>query len=327
MTALQFNDKCTFVRRDDFEKKTTVFTRTHVFVSGTPTWREGYYFAAGKQDDGEINYSLIFETAYTGGWGFWESAKDQNGKQFSLNRYEAWRDDSLMWERCGVRLSREYLESVRKTGITWRLYRDSPATSTPTLLPQVIDGFLMKVDEVFHSPPPPSPAADTPPAPRAVDLASLPNATDMSAQQYKDSLTFVSRDDSNKTTTVKTGKIYYHLTDSLTEYYQLIATRKDEGEILFEIVTYSNRTPPDFLERVVNQNGDEFPMKEINTNPTGDAIMGESHSIQISREFLEGMRKTGITLKFYGKKVVITLSIWPQVVDGFLMRVDEVFKQ
>ena len=149
MTALKFKDKCTYVGRDDFEKKTKVFTDTHIYVRGFPLWYEGYYFFAQKRDNEEIDYQLIFETVYTGGWGFWKSAKDQNGKQFSLSRFQSGIYDTRMWERYAVHLSREYLEGIRKTGITWRFYRDSPRTSTPTLLPQMIDGFLMRVDETF----------------------------------------------------------------------------------------------------------------------------------------------------------------------------------
>ena len=151
MTAQQFKDKKTYVRRDDFEKETTVFSMTHYFAGGRgPRWNEGYHFYAEKPDNGKISYTFVLLTGYTGGWRFWKSATDQNGKRFSLQQYSTERGyDGQMWEWCAVDLSREYLESIRETGIAWRFYDANSNTITTTLLPQIIDGFLMKVDEVL----------------------------------------------------------------------------------------------------------------------------------------------------------------------------------
>jgi len=146
MTAQQFKDKFTFVSRDDFKKITTVKSEEVRFTRISGVSRETYQLVATKKDGDNIFYRLKLHTDHKGRV-FWKSAVDQNGNEFSLETNDVSVSDLSVEEWCSAQLSREYLESIRKTGIYWRFY-GSTETTAP-MSPQAIDGFLMRVDEVF----------------------------------------------------------------------------------------------------------------------------------------------------------------------------------
>ena len=151
MTPQQFKDLRTSVSRDDFEKTTRVETSKVYFTKGSPIPKEAYYLIATKKDGEKIFYQLMLYSEYStlrgGGRIFWERAADQNGNNFLLKPSGVDVYETLIEEWSSAQVSREYLESIRKTGITWRFY--GRVTSTALIQSQVIDGFLMKVDEVF----------------------------------------------------------------------------------------------------------------------------------------------------------------------------------
>ena len=235
-----------------------------------------------------------------------ERATDQNENEIPLKEIKTNVTGGGVTEKWySVQVDRETLEKMRKTKNPLKLYSKTVKIKLGSL-PQAVDGFLMRVDEVFP--------------PRT-------NANEMTAQQHKDTSTFVSRDDSQKTTTVKSSQLYTEDTGFLREYHQFIATKKDDGTVSYEIICYSNRTPPDLFEKAVDKNGNEIPLKEIKTSVTKDGITEKWHSVQVSRDFLENMRRAKTPMTLYSKTISFKLTTEPQVVDGFLMRVDEALKE
>ena len=345
LTAQQYRDKHTSVSRDDFKKLTIVKSSTvdlSFELLAVRLVTSDCYLSAEKRDNAKAFYWINLDTSLNKEGNIdpksisisWESVADQRGNEFPLQEGSTsyWRKDGTTWvdESYYAEVSREYLESIQETGIVVKFY-GKRTTRTATIYPSLIKGFLMRVDEVMPSPPPQSSAATTPSLPSASNLTleALPKVDKMTVQQYKDSHTIVSRDVSNKTITINTGKHNFTLTDSLKEYHQFRAIKKDDGGIIYEFLLYSNRTPPDLFNKAIDQYGNEFPMKEINTNATGGAILKDEkgYSLQLSRESLEGMRKTETKFIFYSKSTVLTLPIEHQIVDGFLMRVEEEFKE
>jgi hypothetical protein len=85
------------------------------------------------------------------GRAFWESAADRNGNKFPLEisniKFKKSNDIIPVTEWSGAQVSQEYLERIRKTGGTWRFY--SKITATAPIDSHAVDGFPMKVDEVF----------------------------------------------------------------------------------------------------------------------------------------------------------------------------------
>ncbi|MDR0902070.1 MAG: hypothetical protein LBM92_04800 [Opitutaceae bacterium] len=161
---------------------------------------------------------------------------------------------------------------------------------------------------------------------------SLPNVADMTPQQFKDLRTSVSRDDFEKTTRIETSRIYFSKgpLPLPREAYYLIATKKDGAEISYRLMLYSENSlqrggRPICWERAADQEGNNFSL-ESNGVSVFKTLIDEWSSAQVSREYLEGIRKTGTTWRFYGR-VTTTALIQSQAIDGFLMKVDEVFKE
>jgi hypothetical protein len=159
----------------------------------------------------------------------------------------------------------------------------------------------------------------------------LPKVNNMTAQQFKDSHTHVSRDDFEKTTRIETSRIFFPKKYSLppNKAYFLNATKKDGEKAFYRIQLYSKNSMRSggrvFWERAADQNGNKFSL-ESNGVDINDVFIEEWSSAQVSREYLESIRKTGITWRFYGRATA-TAPIDSQVVDGFLMKVDEIFRK
>ncbi|MDR0901355.1 MAG: hypothetical protein LBM92_01115 [Opitutaceae bacterium] len=160
---------------------------------------------------------------------------------------------------------------------------------------------------------------------------TLPKVSNMTPQQYKDSHIHVSRDDFEKTTTIETSRNYFtkNAPPNPSEAYCLIAQKKDGGAVFYEIMLYSkysaNRIGRVFWSRATDENGTEFSLKAAALD-VDYPLIEEWCSAQVSREYLENVRATGIRWRFYGR-VTTTARISPQVIDGFLMKVDEMFKE
>jgi len=150
----------------------------------------------------------------------------------------------------------------------------------------------------------------------------------MTAQQYKDQCIFVTRDDFKKTTSVETQLFNFYFKSNSYEGYRLYSVKKDNGNVVYGLDLYTSYGRGwAFWNNAADQNGNEFSMKQLKTIRSESGKTEEWASAQLSREYLESIRKTGITWRFYGRSITAQATILPQIVDGFLMRVDETFKE
>ena len=145
----------THVTRDDFKKITMIKSPDMIF--GGDNFVDIYrYNLCAERKDGEEKptyYLMLFtQRGYEQSWAFWESAADQNGKEFKLNNecrevYTA----GIVQELSTADVGREYVEALRKSGIGWRIYGQR-ATKEFVIAPNLAAGFLQKCDETFGPP-------------------------------------------------------------------------------------------------------------------------------------------------------------------------------
>ena len=157
----------------------------------------------------------------------------------------------------------------------------------------------------------------------------------MTVQQCKDSFTHVSRDDYKKETVVHTSAniLAYEPSDQLSvKSFRLQAVKEDSSKKVsyrLTLKTCHARTAI-YWKSVVDRNGRAFSLEgyaEYEKDHNIDTILvTEYYYAELSREYLESIQETGIHMRFYG---VITRDayMWPQVIQGFLMRADEEFKK
>lgn len=139
------------VTRDDFKKITTIKSPEIVFGGDGVDIYQYHLGAEMKDGEEKPNYylMLITQRGYGQSWAFWETASDQNGKEFKLTNEG--RDiyvSDIVQELSSARMSREYLEGLRMAGVRWRVYGQR-ATKDFDLAPNLISGFLQKCDEQF----------------------------------------------------------------------------------------------------------------------------------------------------------------------------------
>ncbi len=141
--------------RDD-QTKCTVFESSKVYLGeGSSLFDAKNYYRydlrAVKPDIGEVRYLLVLNNLGLNDWVFWDSAADQNGKQFKFSDDD--RDvhgRGTPTETVVVSLSRDYLDSIKASGATWKIigrYNNSELEIQARLLA----GFLQSSDAQFAS--------------------------------------------------------------------------------------------------------------------------------------------------------------------------------
>ena len=141
----------TRIERDDFKKLTSITTPKMIFAGDNAVDIYRYELSAERKDGAEINYFLILysQRGYGQSWAFWQSAADQNGKEFkfvdeSQNVYGG----GIVEELVSTSLSREYLDRLTSTGIRWKIYGKN-AVKEFEIAPNLVAGFLAKCDATF----------------------------------------------------------------------------------------------------------------------------------------------------------------------------------
>ena len=138
-------------RRDEFKKLTSINSPRVLYAGDGLLNISRFELTAERKDGEEVRYFLLMFTQRRSslGWAFWETAADQNGKQFTLIREGTEvLNGGIVQELYSARVTREYLESVKTGGITWQFYGRRATERTP-ISANLVSGFLNKADDVF----------------------------------------------------------------------------------------------------------------------------------------------------------------------------------
>jgi hypothetical protein len=158
--------------------------------------------------------------------------------------------------------------------------------------------------------------------------ATAPDVSMLSPSDIQSSCS-VTRDDFAKITFVHTIDVTIPLPENVFGNYtfRLLATKKDGGAADYCLVLHSWRTFEmswAFWQSAADADGKEFTMVQENTRVDSIGV-NEVYSVDLPREYLDGIRAAGINLRLYGKNSTADVGLQGNFVDGFLKRCDEVF--
>lgn len=152
--ASKISEMSSFVR-DDFKKVSGVFgpkvtIPSQSQLSGMPSMDQWQLSA--EKDDGDsgpryfINFRIV--AGRVDGWSFLKEGFDLGGRKFPLVKTSSNVDGGLTFELFLAAVDRSYLDEAARLPVTWRLY--GRRQIDVSFQPNVVDGFLRKVDAALH---------------------------------------------------------------------------------------------------------------------------------------------------------------------------------
>ncbi len=131
------------VERDDFNKTVRVFCPK---IQGDNV-SEYLEFSRLTDAEGQLHWFVMLRTRRDtdDGWAMWATVSDEHRVEFKLRQQDNDMKSGWLIEECSATLSREYLDSVKKTGIKWRVYGKN-VTKDWAIPAALVQGFLKRCD-------------------------------------------------------------------------------------------------------------------------------------------------------------------------------------